>query len=287
MPSSHPPALLVLVERTLRQECHVPEGSRVLLAISGGGDSMAMLHVLTSLSKRLALKLYAHGVDHGLRDEAQAELDGAENLATTLGIPFTRSKISVLQGANLQARARSQRYAELQKVAQTLSAQFIATAHQADDRAETVLMRLMRGAGPAGLAVLAPQTGELLRPMIRARKSDIQSHLVRHAIPYTEDPSNRDSRYFRARVRHRLLPNLLAESPSIVKHLNSLADRMLEITEGGNASSLGLARSQAEGLRRNIQFPRDGAEIALAGGWVLKLERKKFRLGPISGTQSG
>jgi hypothetical protein len=74
-----------------------------------------------------------------------------------------------------------------------------------------------------------------------------------------------------------LLPSLQAESPGIVKHLNSLADRMLELTAAGDASSLGLGRSQAEALRRIIQFPRDGAEIALAGGWILKLERKKIR----------
>ena len=107
-------------------------------------------------------------------------------------------------------------------------------------------MRLMRGAGPAGLAVLAPQSRELLRPMIRARKSDIQFHLLRHAIPYTEDRSNADCRYLRARVRHELMPKLSVESPGIVKHLNSLADRMLEVTAGGRASSLGLGRSQAK-----------------------------------------
>jgi tRNA(Ile)-lysidine synthase len=237
---------------------------------------MAMLHVVASLSKPLGLDLRAHGVDHGLRPEAQAELDGADELASALGIPFTRSKILVFRGANLQARARGQRYEELRKVAQTLSAQFIATAHHADDRAETVLMRLMRGAGPAGLGVLPPRTRDLLRPLIRARKSDIHAHLRRHRIQFSEDPSNVDSRYLRTRVRNSLLPDMLSESPAIVQHLNSLADRMLELSDGGN-TSLGISRSQAEELRRFIQIPREGAEIALGGGWVLKLERKKIR----------
>lgn len=237
---------------------------------------MAMLHVVASLSKRFGLELHAHGVDHGLRYEAQAELDGADNLARALGIPFTRSNISVLHGANLQARARDQRYEELRRVARTLSASFIATAHHADDRAETVLIRLMRGAGPAGLAVLPPRTHELLRPLIRARKCDIHAHLSRHSIRYAEDPSNSDLRYLRTRVRNHLLPSLLRESPTIVEHLNALADRMLELTAGGS-TPLGLTRSQADDLRRLVREPREGFEIALRGGWVLRLERRKIR----------
>ena len=230
MARSHPPSLQVVVERTLREECRLPAGSRIVLAVSGGGDSMAMLHAMAALANRLGLRLSAHGVDHGLRPEAALELDGAEQLADCLDVPFSRSRISVRRGSNLQARARSQRYEELRKVAHALSAKFIATAHQAEDRAETVLMRLMRGAGPAGLAVLAPLAEDLLRPMIRVHKSDVISYLRRHKIRYSEDPSNGDERYLRSRVRNGLLPRLQAESPSIVRHLNSLADRMLEFS---------------------------------------------------------
>ncbi len=277
MPRSHPPALQVVVEQTLRQACALPKGSKVLLAVSGGGDSTAMLHAMAALAGRLQLTLFAHGVDHGLRAEAQLELDGAEQFAKSVGVPFSRSRIQVRSGANLQARARHQRYAELRKVAQALSAQFIATAHHADDRAETVLMRLMRGSGPSGLAVLTPLSGDLLRPMIRVRKSDIVAYLHRHKIQYFEDSSNGDARFLRSRVRHVLLPRLQAESPSIVTHLNKLADRMLEFADNGKAAPWGLTRSQAECLATTIQCPRDGLEIALKGGWVLKFERKKIR----------
>ncbi len=278
MPRSHPPSLQVVVERTLREECRLPAGSRILLAVSGGGDSMAMLHVMAAVANRLGLTLSAHGVDHGLRPEAALELDGAEQLANCLDVPFSRSCISVARGANLQARARNQRYEELRRVAHALSAEFIATAHHAEDRAETVLMRLMRGAGPAGLAVLAPRAQDLLRPIIRVRKSEVLSYLRRHQIQYFEDPSNGDERYLRSRVRHGLLPRLQAESPGIVRHLNSLADRMLEFAEQGNATPLGLPRLQAENLRRMIRHPREGVEIALKSGWVLKFERRKIRV---------
>ena len=278
MPRSHPPSLQVVVERTLRDECRLPTGSRIVLAVSGGGDSMAMLHAMAALAKRLGLTLCAHGVDHGLRAEAADELDGAEQFAATLGVPFSRSKITVQRGSNLQARARSQRYEELRKVAHTSSAQFIATAHHADDRAETVLMRLMRGAGPTGLAVLAPRTDDLIRPLIRVHKSDIAAYLGRYRIQYFEDPSNGDERYLRSRVRFGLLPRLQAESPNIVGHLNSLADRMLEFAEQGSTAPLGLTRLQAENLKRMIHEPREGVEIAMKGGWVLKFERRKIRV---------
>lgn len=277
MPSSHPPSLLVVAERTLREKCKVPPGSRVLLAVSGGGDSMAMLHVMASLSNRLGLELHAHGVDHGLRSEAQAELEGARRLAQSLGVPFSSSRIAVLPGGNLQARARNQRFVALRQVAQTLSMSFVATAHHADDRAETVLIRLMRGSGPVGLAVLPPQAQDLLRPLICARRDDIRLHLERHRIQFAEDPSNKDPRYLRSRIRHHILPAISRESPGIVGHLNSLADRMLELDEANIVAPLGLTRSQAEALQRIIQRGCDGAEIALAGGWVLKLERKSIR----------
>jgi tRNA(Ile)-lysidine synthase TilS/MesJ len=113
--------------------------------------------------------------------------------------------------------------------------------------------------------------------LIRARRDDIRLHLERHGIQFAEDPSNKDSRYLRSRVRHDILPALSRESPGIVRHLNSLADRMLELDAGSSVSPLGLARSQVEALRRIIQRGSEGAEIALAGGWVLKLERKRIR----------
>src|SRR5688572_20374575 len=156
MPRSHPPSLVTLVRRTLREECGPLAQRSVLAAVSGGGDSQAMLSVLARLAPELGFRLAAHGVDHGLRSEAAAELDVAEALATKLGGPFSRTRLQLERGSNLQARAREARYAALRDVARSSEA-LIATAHHATDRAETVLLRLLRGAGPRGLAVLAPR----------------------------------------------------------------------------------------------------------------------------------
>jgi tRNA(Ile)-lysidine synthase len=266
-----------LVERALRDECSVERGTKILLAVSGGVDSTALLHVMASLRESFGFELHAHGVNHGLRQEAPLELDQAERLAHSLGVPFARTNVQIPKGANLQARARNERYAALRRAAQEVGAEWIATAHHADDRAETVLMRLMRGSGPTGLGVLAPRAGDLIRPLIRASRLDIVAHLERNQLIYSEDPSNRDPHYLRTRVRLELLPRLTLDAPGIVAHLNALADRMLEIAHENPLSSLELSRSQANELKRMLRHRQEGAEIALGAGWVMKLEKRKLR----------
>jgi tRNA(Ile)-lysidine synthase len=223
---SHPPALLTLTRRTVLDEQLWVKGDRILVAVSGGPDSMALLHVLAALRGKLGHELIAHGVDHGLREEASRELDLARAFADKLEVPFARTVVSLPRGGNLQARARAVRMKALRAAAAELGATRIATAHHADDRAETVLLRLLRGAGPIGLAVLPPQNHDLVRPFIRASRRDIEPHLERHAVPFAHDPSNLDPRFLRARVRHELLPLLLELSPGLVGHLNALADRL-------------------------------------------------------------
>ncbi len=251
-------------------------GTRLLCAVSGGPDSMALLDVLARLRSKLGFELTAHGVDHGLRAEAAAELDGAEAHAATLDVPFARSVLAVAAGGNLQARARSARYAALEAAARDAGATLIATAHHADDRAETVLLRLLRGSGPRGLAVLPARAGERVRPLIRARRSDVLLHVRRHRVPFSEDPSNRDRRHQRVRVREELLPLLAELSPGIVGHLNALADAL---GPGRSAAELGaelpvpLGRAQRRLLARAVRLRQKSAQIWLAGGEVLTLDR--------------
>jgi tRNA(Ile)-lysidine synthase len=273
---SHPPALLTIVGRTLREECALRRGDRLLIAVSGGADSSALLHALGRLVPRLGVELAAHGIDHGLRPEAESELDLAEELARHCGVAFTRTRLQVKPGGNLQARARAQRYAALRRAAEAAGARFIATAHHADDRAETVLLRLLRGAPPAGLAVLPARSGDLVRPLIRARRTDIRQHLVRHGIFWAEDPSNRDQRYLRVRVRNELLPLLGTLSPGIVDHLCSLADELGSGHEPAILDELGeplrLGRAQRTALRRALARGRIQARIRLSGGRELRID---------------
>jgi tRNA(Ile)-lysidine synthase len=279
MPRSHPPTLITLARRTLVEECGPLAARTVLAAVSGGGDSQAMLSVLAHLAPTVGYRLLAHGVDHGLRREAGAELDMAEALAKELGVPFARTCVTLARGGNLQARARAARYAALRAAAAPHDA-LIATAHHADDRAETVLLRLLRGAGPRGLAVLQPRAQDVIRPLVRAGKRDVLLHLQRHRLDFAEDPSNQDVAFLRVRVRGEALPLLEQLSPQIVRHLNALADalhgsslpelRGLEAAE----SVANLNRAQINEALRASRLGRAVA-IRVAGGRDLRLKRPR------------
>lgn len=267
--ASHPPTLLTLVGRELR-ELGVPRrGELVLAGVSGGPDSQALVHVLARLRRTFHFELEACGIDHGLRAEAAGELRGAALLAASLGVPFRGIDIRVAAGANLMARAREARYAALRDAARASKASWIAVGHHADDRAETVLMRLMRGTGPAGLAVFGPRSGNLLRPMIRARRSDVLRHLGRHGIAFSTDPTNEDRRHLRAVVRHELLPALERHAPRIIEHLCALADDMGAM--GLEPPPRGLARAHIRALA-SATDGRGSARVALPGGRVACLD---------------
>lgn len=276
---SHPPTLITLASRTLREECGIAKGERVLAAVSGGPDSMALLDVLARLAKKLGFSLVAHGVDHGLRPEARAELALAAAHAAKLGVPFGTTRVSVGAGGNLQARARSARYTALEAACAKASAGLLATGHHADDRAETVLLRLLRGAGPRGLAVLPARAGGRIRPFLRATRADVLAHLDRHHIDAAEDPSNQDRRHQRVRVRHELMPLLVELSPGIVGHLNALADALAagelpsELGEGTTAIALG--RAQRLALARAVTLRQRSARIWLPGGREALLAAKE------------
>lgn len=276
---SHPPTLLRLVETTLREEALIAPGEVVVCACSGGPDSTALLHVLARLRARFRFSLMAHGVDHGLRPEAAAELALAQRLAASLEVPFAVTRVSVRPGAGVQERARSARLAALADGARAVGAHVIATGHTADDRAETLLFRLLRGAGPRGLAVLppraplplpgAPAALSLIRPLLRARRADVLAHLHRHGLEAASDPSNLDPRFSRVRIRREVLPLLETLSPRVVEHLCDLADMLAEalpasdpLASLGRAQRLAIARARRLG-RSSLTLRVHGGRLAL------------------------
>lgn len=272
-----PPSLLTIARRAFTAETKLPRGAKLLVAVSGGPDSMALLDVCA----RLGLDVVACGVDHGLRKEAGRELDLAETHATRLAVPFTRVVLDVAAGGNIQARARTARWKALAAEARKSKARFIATAHHADDRAETLLLRLLRGAGLRGLAVLAPRapvvgarTLEALRPFLRARRSDIVAHLERHSIAFASDPSNEDPRFVRSRIRKELMPLLEELDPRVVRHLEAIADELLLGREAGPRWTDGLSRPTQEAIHSLLLRKKPSARVWLPGGLVLRIEER-------------
>jgi tRNA(Ile)-lysidine synthase len=257
---------------------------------------MALLSVLARVGPRLGLSILAHGVDHGLRAEAARELDVAEAYSAELGIPFDRTKVAVPRGGNLQARARELRWDTLVRVARRSGAA-IATAHHADDRAETLLMRILRGAGTRGLGVLppravAPYTASrepaddashalenagpvtVVRPLLRARRLDIDVYVERHGVPFATDPSNADPRYLRTSVRREVLPLLTKLDPRIVRHLELLADELASDEPRGKSLqwASALPRPTQEALAKLAASGSHDARVWLPGGLVVSVD---------------
>jgi tRNA(Ile)-lysidine synthase len=218
--------LVTVVRRGLR-EADVKRGARLVLAVSGGPDSMALLDALTRFDH--GLSLIAVGVDHGLRAGAAAELAQAKAYASARGVEMRIANCHVVAGSNLQARARRERYTALRAAAIAVDANHIATAHHQEDRAETVLIRMLRNAPFAGLGILPIADGDLIRPMLRASRQCIDTHNGKFAVATCHDPSNQNPRFLRNRVRAEVLPLLRELNPQITNYLCALADESLAL----------------------------------------------------------
>ena len=188
-------------------------GETVLVAVSGGADSVALLHFLVGLAGAWRLRLHVLHVDHQLRPDSKADADFVRALGTRLGVPVDVATVTVDARGSLEAAARVARYAALESSAARLGADRIAVGHTADDQAETVLMRLLEGAGVRGLAGIPPVRGRIIRPLIDLHRAALETELERAALSWVEDPTNRDPKFLRNRIRHELLP-LLADSYS-------------------------------------------------------------------------
>jgi tRNA(Ile)-lysidine synthase len=202
-------------------------GDRVLVAVSGGPDSVALLGVLAALSPDYGIELQAAHFNHQLRGEESSRDQACVGAATArLAVPCTFGRGDVLPGApNLEARARDQRYAFLTQAAAAPGCTKIATGHTLDDQAETVLMRLLRGTGWDGLAgIRAVRQGYIIRPLIECSRQQVLAFLESSGLPFCHDSSNQDRRFLRNRVRHEIMPLLEAINPAVRRRLASAAD---------------------------------------------------------------
>ena len=197
----------------------------MLVACSGGPDSLALVHVLARLADDFRISLRVASVDHGIRPEAAEEVARVGAFASSLGLPFSPVRVEVARGPSLQGCARRARYDALLALAREHEARVVAVGHTLDDQAETVIGRMIRGAGVGGLAGIAPARADgVVRPLIDCRRVDVEAHLSRHGLTPVRDPSNDDQGFERVRIRQHVLPLLVAEDPQLVAHLGELAD---------------------------------------------------------------
>lgn len=237
--------LLHKVQETIDRHRMVTVGERIVIAVSGGIDSMVMLHLLMRLRERYAVALHVAHLDHGLRGaESAAAADFVRNYCETHQIPatLTRADGRMLRDRrfeSLQAAARTLRYRFLEEVADRQRAARIALGHHRDDQAETVLMNLLRGSGVRGLGGIPPVRGRIVRPLIDCEREEIEQYARKERIPCVEDSSNRSLAYRRNRIRLGLLPELakrynprivyaLANTATIVEAEDALLNEMAE-----------------------------------------------------------
>ncbi|MCK4507615.1 MAG: tRNA lysidine(34) synthetase TilS [Desulfuromonadales bacterium] len=209
----------------------IPEGSRVLVAVSGGADSVALLSLLHQLADSMDLHLRAAHLDHALRDTSCADAQFVERLCADLGVPLVVERrdvagIAKQRKGNLEEVARDIRRDFLESVAQSRNCQLIALGHHADDQAETFLLRLLRGSGPAGLAGMRLVNQLVVRPLLSFHRDELLAYLQEEGIAWREDESNLDQTFTRNRVRHSLLPLLESYNPNISGQLAGLCELM-------------------------------------------------------------
>jgi tRNA(Ile)-lysidine synthase len=220
-----PEDLIRKVDETIRSNGLLSPGDAVLLGLSGGPDSTCLLMVLHALRQAYCLDIHAVYVNHNLRpDETPAETAFCRSLCEGLGIAFMQRSVDVVlfskaRRMNLQEAARELRYQAFQDAAHEVKADRIALAHTADDQAETFIMRLLRGAGPAGLSGIPVRRGKIIRPLLEVQRSEIDCFLKEKEIAPVTDSSNLKEDYFRNMVRISIMPLLKRSNPNLVHSL--------------------------------------------------------------------
>jgi tRNA(Ile)-lysidine synthase len=213
-----------LAARTLAAAAALTAGDGVAVAVSGGADSLALLHALRTLAGPRRWRLAVLTVDHGLRPGSAADAAFAADHAKSLGLParvlsLGPHDLEPHRAAGPEAAARAARYAALWTATQELGCPWLATGHTLDDQAETVLLQLLRGAGPDGLAGMTVRTGRLLRPLLGVRRAETRAACTAMGLTWREDPTNAEDAPLRNRVRARLLPLLEDLRPGATRTL--------------------------------------------------------------------
>ena len=215
--------------RAFTKEHHlISPGDTIVCAVSGGADSMALLWALYLLKEEWDLKLFAAHFNHHLRGE-ESDRDEAfvREFCDGYGIPLHVGSAFVTAGEKgLEAAARDARYTFFR----TLPGK-IATAHTADDNAETVLMHLIRGTGLKGLGGITPTRDNLIRPMLNVTREDVEQFLAEYAVDHIHDSSNSTDEFLRNRLRHHVMPLLKQENPKLSQNLSAMALRLREDEE--------------------------------------------------------
>ena len=247
---------------------YIPQGACLLLAVSGGADSMALADGVLQLVGEGYCSAHVLHVEHGLRgEEALADAELVRRFCEEKGLAFTCVHVDVnayVQGNKLSTEeaARKLRYSALEEKAQELNADFILTAHHSDDQAETVLLKLLRGAGTEGLSGMQVRSGKILRPLLHLTREHLENYCALQNINYCYDSSNDDLHYTRNKIRRELLPYLEKNfNPAIKKAVVQSASVLQEddacLNQMAQEKFQALANCTDEGIILNVRKWQD------------------------------
>ena len=261
--------LLQQFQTTIERESLLPSGSNLILCVSGGSDSIALLHLCHQLSRLFRWHLHILHFHHGLREESDEEARFVRNLSQSLNLEFhlrtTRDFQSETSG--LQEKARNWRRTEALKLREEIRADYILTAHHAEDQLETWLLKWLRGAHLSGLQGMSRSDPPFIRPLLDFRKEVLSDFLKENGFEWREDASNQDSKYMRNRIRNELLPllrtlsregiesrirDLDSQSRLLQKELESQYQIWLEKIGSVSDLPISVIESESESLQQEI-----------------------------------
>ncbi len=206
------------------------KGKRVAVALSGGADSVCLLHLVHELSEKKGFRLYALHLNHMIRgEEADRDESSSQSFSASLGVEFVSEsrdvpRIAAESGKSLEEAARDERYSFFARIMEEKGINVLLTAHNADDNAETLILRLLRGTtldGIAGIPKIREESfGVIARPLLSVSKADILSYLHEKGIPYVTDSTNSDTAYLRNRVRKNIIPELISMNPAFLESVS-------------------------------------------------------------------
>ena len=248
--------MLSKLRSTLRQYGMLSAGDTVICAVSGGADSMALLWAMYLLRDEMPLCVEAAHFNHHLRgEESNRDQAFVERFCAQYSIPLHLGEAQVRAGKKgLEAAAREARYEFFHSLCGK-----VATAHTADDNAETVLLHLIRGTGLKGLGAITPVSGQLIRPLLNVTRQEVEAFLEEYSIDHIEDSSNGSDQFLRNRVRQGIMPLLRAENPKIAENLSAMAQRLRldelalgALAEAEMGASVSRLRSLPEAVRARV-----------------------------------